>query len=56
MNKKEKCRELMLKFFGPASAALVDKMGEDECVDKCRKKVASFIGENMAKQFDSIKN
>ncbi|MGM5484628.1 MAG: hypothetical protein ACQEP1_02030 [Nanobdellota archaeon] len=54
MSKKEKCKELMTKFFGPASAAQVDSMGEDECVEKCRSKVAGFLGEEKAKEFDSI--
>ncbi len=44
----------MSKFFGPASAASVDSMGEDECVAKCRAKVKSFLGEDKAKEFDKI--
>lgn len=55
MTKKEKCKELMLKFFGPASAKLIDTMGEDECVAKCRTKVFGFFGEDKAKEFDLIK-
>lgn len=54
MGKKEKCKELMSKFFGPASAAQVDAMSEDECVAKCRAKVKGFLGEEKAKEFDSI--
>ena len=54
MTKKEKCKELMLKFFGAASAALVDTMTEDDCVAKCRSKVAGFLGEDKAKEFDKI--
>lgn len=54
MSKKEQCKELMQKFFGPASAAQVDAMGEDECVAKCRAKVSGFIGEDKAKEFDKI--
>lgn len=54
MGKKEQCKELMEKFFGPASAKLVDEMGEDDCVPKCRAKVAAFLGEEKAKEFDSI--
>lgn len=54
MSKKEKCKELMSKFFGPASAELVDYMEEDEVVEKCREKVASMLGEDKAKEFDGI--
>lgn len=54
MGKKEKCKELMLKFFGPASAALVDNMSEEDCVQLCRKKVVGLLGEEKAKEFDNI--
>ena len=54
MSKKEKCKELMKKFFGPASATLVDLMEEDECVERCRKKVSGMLGEDVAKEFDNI--
>lgn len=54
MSKKEKCKELMAKFFGPATANLVDSMSEEECVEKCREKVSAFLGEDKAKVFDSI--
>ena len=54
MSKKDKCKELMAKFFGPASANLVDSMSEEECVSKCRAKVAGFLGEEKAKEFDKI--
>ena len=54
MSKKEKCKELMIKFFGPATANLVDGMSEEEVVQKCREKVASFLGEDKAKEFDNI--
>jgi len=54
MTKKEKCKELMAKFFGPASAATVDNLSEDECVQKCRAKVFAFLGEEQAKEFDKI--
>ena len=55
MSKKEQCKVLMAKFFGPSTAALVDAMSEDECVEKCRTKVKGFLGEAKAKEFDSIK-
>ncbi len=45
----------MAKFFGPAAASQVDSMGEDECVAKCKAKVAGFLGADKAKEFDSIK-
>lgn len=54
MTKKEKCKELMAKFFGPATATAVDAMSEEECVAKCREKVKGFLGEEKAKVFDSI--
>lgn len=54
MSKKDQCKELMGKFFGPASAAQVDSMSEEECVAKCRTKVAGFLGEEKAKEFDKI--
>lgn len=54
LSKKDKCKELMSKFFGPASAAQVDSMSEDECVAKCRAKVAGLLGEDKAKEFDNI--
>jgi monoamine oxidase len=54
LSKKEKCKELMTKFFGPATANLVDSMDEEECVPKCREKVAAFLGEDKAKEFDNI--
>jgi len=54
MGKKEQCKELMKKFFGEATANTVDSMSEEECVAKCRTKVAGFLGEDKAKEFDSI--
>ncbi len=54
MGKKEKCKAIMLKLFGAASAAQVDTMSEDECVAKCRAKVKGFLGEDKAKEFDNI--
>ena len=54
MGKKEKCKELMTKFFGPASAALVDSMSEDECVAKCKAKVQAFLGTEKAAEFDKV--
>lgn len=44
----------MLRYFGPASAALVDFMTEDECVEKCRKKIVAMLGEEKAKEFDAL--
>ncbi len=45
----------MAKFFGPAAAAQVDSMSEDECVAKCKAKVTGFLGADKAKEFDNIK-
>jgi len=44
MNKKEKCKEIMLKIFGPASAKLVDGMDEEMVVNTCYAKVSGFFG------------
>ncbi len=54
MSKKDQCKELMFKFFGPASATQVEVMTEDNCIELCRKKVAGFIGEDAAQEFDNI--
>ena len=54
MSKKDQCKELMTKFFGQAAAASVDLMTEDDCVARCRVKVAGFLGEDKAKEFDNI--
>ena len=54
MSKKEKCKEIMGKLFGPASATLVDTMSEDDCVQKCREKVSALLGEEKANLFDGI--
>jgi len=35
MTKKEQCKGLMLKFFGPASAAVVDGYSEDLLTVSC---------------------
>jgi len=55
LSKKEQCKELMKKFFGPATANMVDSMSEDDCVAKCREKVKGFLGEEKAKEFDSLR-
>lgn len=55
MTKKEQCKALMAKFFGPATAAAVNDMNEDECVAKCKAKVRGFLGEDKAKEFDNIR-
>lgn len=43
----------MTKFFGPATARLVEEMSEEECIPACRQKVRAFLGEDAAEQFDS---
>lgn len=53
MDKKEKCKEIMAKLFGPASAEQVDDM-EGDIVAQCRAKVAMLLGEEAAKQFDTL--
>jgi hypothetical protein len=54
LSRKERCKELMEKFFGPATAKMVDTMSEDDCVAQCREKVRAFLGEEKAKEFDAI--
>ncbi|MCL7412456.1 MAG: hypothetical protein M8353_02435 [ANME-2 cluster archaeon] len=54
MSKKDKCKALMAKFFGPASAKVVDNMSEEECVAICRSKVKGLLGEQKATEFDKI--
>lgn len=54
MTKKEQCKALIGKFFGPATALQVDSMTEEDCVAKCRAKVKGFLGEEKAKEFDKI--
>jgi hypothetical protein len=52
--KKEKCKDIMARLFGPASANLVDSLSEEEVVQKCREKVLMFMGEEKASEFDNI--
>lgn len=52
--KREKCKQLMLEFFGPASAKMVDTMKDEEYVAICRKKVSALLGEDQAKKFDNL--
>ncbi|MBR9676034.1 hypothetical protein GOV05_03430 [Candidatus Woesearchaeota archaeon] len=54
MSRKDQCKQLMSKFFGPSTAAMVDKMSEENCVSECRNKVKSFLGEEKAKEFDTV--
>jgi monoamine oxidase len=54
MSKKEKCKEIFAKLFGPATASLVDSMSEEECIAQCRQKVKAMLGEDKAKEFDKI--
>jgi hypothetical protein len=54
MSKKDQCKELMAKFFGPAAANMVETLSEDDCVAKCKEKVKAFLGEEKAKEFDNI--
>jgi hypothetical protein len=55
MSKKDQCKDLMGKLFGPATAKIVDTMTEEDCVEKCRSRVKGFLGEDKAKLFDAIK-
>ncbi len=49
---KEICKEYMAKFFGPASAKMVEFMPEDECVALCRRKIYNMAGQYQGKEFD----
>ena len=53
-SKKEQCKAIMLQYFGPATASLVDQMSEEDVVQKCKQKVIAMLGEEKAKVFDSI--
>ena len=50
MDNKAKCKEIMLKYIGPASANLVDAMDEKTAIEKSRAKIAGFFGEETAKK------
>jgi monoamine oxidase len=52
VSKREKCKEMMGKYFGAANAALVDSMSDSEIVEKCRAKIKGFLGDSKAKAFD----
>jgi hypothetical protein len=54
MSKKDQCKEIMSRLFGPATANMIDKFSEEECVQKCREKVIGFLGPEKAKLFDNI--
>jgi monoamine oxidase len=54
MSKKDQCKMLMTKFFGPQVAKVVDSMSEEECVAKCKARVKGFLGDEQAREFDSI--
>ncbi len=50
MGNKEKCKEIMRKLFGDASAAQVDSMTEENCVEECKKKISDFLGQSIAER------
>ena len=52
--RKEQCKQIMLELFGPSNAAKVDYMDESECVEECREKVRTLLGEAFAKKFDDL--
>lgn len=59
MSRLNNCKELVNKFFGPSVLTIIDKMveqgkSEDEIIADCRRKTASFLGEEKAKEFDTI--
>jgi len=52
VSRREKCKEIMGKYFGAANAALIDNMSDSEVVDKCRAKIKGFLGDTKANDFD----
>lgn len=50
MNKKDKCRAILLQLFGPASAKQVDNMDEATVVSQCYEKVKAFFGLDRANE------
>jgi len=54
MSRKEKCTELMVKFFGPSGAKVVASMSEEDCVARCRARVKGILGDEAAGEFDGI--
>ena len=56
MGKKEKIKELMLKYFGPASAKMVDMMQgtDDQILQECKQKAMALLGPEKAKEFDNL--
>lgn len=54
MSKKAKCQEIMGTLFGPATAKWVEKLSEEEVLEKCRTKTAALLGSEKAKAFDNI--
>jgi hypothetical protein len=54
MSKKDQCKEIMGRLFGPNTAKLVDSMDESNVVETCKKKVLAMMGSDKAKEFDKI--
>jgi monoamine oxidase len=55
MGKKDQVKAIMSRLLGPASAAQVDSMSEEECVQKCKEQISSFLGESVAeKEFTGL--
>jgi hypothetical protein len=54
MSKKDRCKEIMGRLFGPATANLVDNMDEATVVETCKKKVSAMLGADKTKEFDKI--
>ncbi len=54
MSKKAKCKEIMGTLFGPSTANWVDKLTEEEVLEKCRTKTEALLGSEKAKVFDNI--
>ncbi|MBR9675710.1 hypothetical protein GOV05_01745 [Candidatus Woesearchaeota archaeon] len=51
MAKKDICKQFMTEKFGPSTAALVDDMTEDNCVEECGKKIKTFLGDAAYQEF-----
>jgi len=49
MTKKE-CIKLIEKYFGPASAKVMESMEEEEVISKTKEKIKNIFGDNVCKK------
>ena len=53
-SKKKQCKQIMSELLGPVSASKVDDMSESDCVEQCKEKIRTLLGDRVAAQFDNI--